>query len=150
MISHILFPSDLSVPTQAAFKQLLELANAFKAKVTLFHAYQLLSTSVVDLYALSYNSAMQELEKSMAERALTHLGDFTKQLTEAGIETEMLIERGNPGELIVAMAKKQGCDLIMMGSRGLGPMRSVLMSSTSSYVLHHSHCPILVIPTPKA
>lgn len=150
MISHILFPSDLSAPTRAAFTQTLELALAFKAKVTLFHAYELLSTSVAGAYDLSYTSTLQELELTMEEKAKAHLGDFKQQLDKAGVESEMLTLRGNAGEMIVEVAENRGCDLIIMGSRGLGPVRSLLMGSTSTYVLHHSRCPMLVIPAREA
>ena len=146
MISHILFPSDLSAPTQAAFELVLELAGKFKAKVTLFHAYELLSTSVAGMYDLSYSSTLQELELSMEEKAREHLGTFKDRLAKAGVDAEMVIERGPAGELIATAAKAKGCDLIVMGSRGLGPVKSFLLGSTSTYVLHHSPCPILVLP----
>lgn len=150
MLTHILFPSDLSDATNHAFQQMLELARAFKAKVTLFHAYELLSTSVASMYDLSYSATIQELELSMEEKAGLHLGDFKKQLDEAGIECEMVIQRGPAGQLIVELAKERQCDLIVMGNRGLGPVSSFLMGSTSTYVLHHTHCPMLVIPVKPA
>lgn len=146
MISHILFPSDLSKPSVSAFETVLELAQAYKAKVTLFHAYELLSSSSASMYDLSMTATLRELELSMEEKAGLHLGDYKRQLDEAGIESRMVILRGNAGERIVALAEAEGCDLIVIGSRGLGPVQSFLMGSTSTYVLHHSHCPMLVIP----
>ncbi|MFN4151196.1 MAG: universal stress protein [Candidatus Sericytochromatia bacterium] len=35
--------------------------------------------------------------------------------------------------------------MILMGSRGLGSIKSVLMGSVSSYVLHHAKCPVMII-----
>lgn len=148
MISHILFPSDLTAPTQAAFELVIELAAKFKAKVTLFHAYELLSTSTAGMYDLSYSSALQELELSMEEKARAHLGEFKHRLEQAGIKADLRIARGHAGELIVEQAKASACDLIVMGSRGLGPVKSMLMGSTSTYVLHHSSCPMLILPVP--
>lgn len=145
---HILFPSDLSIPTQQAFAVVKELAQTFKARVTLFHAYELLSTAAAGLYDLSYSAALTELETTMEEKARLHLGEHQQALAADGIECDMLIARGPAGEMIVAAAKERDCDLIVMGSRGLGPVKSFLMGSTSTYVLHHSPCPMMVIPVP--
>ncbi len=46
---------------------------------------------------------------------------------------------------IVALAEELGADLIVMGSRGLGGLRRVLMGSVSDSVVRHAHCPVLVV-----
>ena len=146
MFKHIFFPSDLSEPTNKAFKLLLELVVPIHAKVTLFHAYELLSVKTASMYELSYSADMKELELSMEEKSAIHMGIFKQQLDEAGIENELVIVPGPASELIVEQAQDRGCDLIVMGSRGLGPINSLLMGSTSTSVLHHSRLPILVVP----
>ncbi|OQX67606.1 MAG: hypothetical protein B6A08_14490 [Sorangiineae bacterium NIC37A_2] len=39
-----------------------------------------------------------------------------------------------------------GVDVIVVGSRGLGAFKRVLLGSVSSYVVHHAGRPVLVIP----
>jgi nucleotide-binding universal stress UspA family protein len=46
----------------------------------------------------------------------------------------------------VDAAKDDVVDLIVTGSRGYGPMRSVLAGSTSRYLADHAPCPVLVVP----
>jgi nucleotide-binding universal stress UspA family protein len=46
---------------------------------------------------------------------------------------------------IVALAEELQADLIVMGSRGLGGLRRVLMGSVSDSVVRHAHCPVLVV-----
>lgn len=55
-----------------------------------------------------------------------------------------LLEETHPGDQIVAYAAKHNCDLIVMGSRGLGALRGIL-GSVSSYVLRESSVPVLVV-----
>jgi nucleotide-binding universal stress UspA family protein len=74
------------------------------------------------------------------------LQERKEELEAAGIPVNTIFEKGPAGDLIVTMAKTLGCDLIIMGNRGLGPIKSILLGSTSTYVLHHSPCPVLVIP----
>ena len=55
----------------------------------------------------------------------------------------------NPGSAIVNMAKEKNAELIVMGTRGLSTLRRTVLGSVSDYVLHHTDCPIAVVPTPE-
>ncbi|MDP8973447.1 MAG: universal stress protein [Actinomycetota bacterium] len=52
---------------------------------------------------------------------------------------------GRPDEQIVALAEEIGVGLIVMGSRGLGGLRRLLMGSVSDSVVRHAHCPVLIV-----
>ncbi|MCW3053599.1 MAG: hypothetical protein JWN14_2769, partial [Chthonomonadales bacterium] len=54
-------------------------------------------------------------------------------------------EIGHPIDRIVAVARDIQADLIVLGSRGLGGWKSYLLGSVSDGVLHHAHCPVLVV-----
>ncbi|HLI47951.1 MAG TPA: universal stress protein [Chthonomonas sp.] len=53
---------------------------------------------------------------------------------------------GNPAQEIVEFASENDKDLIIMGSRGLDPVRSLFLGSTSRAVVHHAPCSVLVVP----
>lgn len=55
-----------------------------------------------------------------------------------------LLQETQPGGQIVAYAIDNLCDLIVMGSRGLGALRGIL-GSVSSYVLRNADVPVLVV-----
>lgn len=38
-------------------------------------------------------------------------------------------------------------DMIVVGSRGAGGLKKVLLGSVSSHVVHHGHCPVVIVPS---
>jgi nucleotide-binding universal stress UspA family protein len=56
-----------------------------------------------------------------------------------------VVEIGSPAETIAKVAREQGCDGIVMGTRGLGAVSSVLLGSVSSRVLHLSDLPVTLV-----
>lgn len=58
---------------------------------------------------------------------------------------KVLLLRGyNAGESVVDAAKSEEVNLIVLGSRGLGTLRRTILGSVSDYVVHHSHCPVVI------
>ena len=52
---------------------------------------------------------------------------------------------GAPVEHIVAAADDPGIDLVIVGARGFGPIKRLLLGSVSERVLHHAPCAVLVV-----
>ena len=52
---------------------------------------------------------------------------------------------GRPDAEIVRVAEELGAGLVVLGSRGLGPVRRAVVGSVSLSVVHHSHCSVLVV-----
>ena len=62
-----------------------------------------------------------------------------------GIETERVLETGSPAPVIADVAEEYGVDLIVMGSRGLGLVKGVLLGSVSQYVVENAKCAVMVV-----
>jgi len=58
---------------------------------------------------------------------------------------EMQVERGDPGPVLCELAEALSADVVVVGSRGRGALRRVLLGSVSSYVVHNAPCPVLVV-----
>jgi len=56
---------------------------------------------------------------------------------------------GKPDEEIIALGEELGAGLIVIGSRGRGGIRRVLMGSVCDSVVRHAHCPVLVVRKEK-
>jgi nucleotide-binding universal stress UspA family protein len=62
----------------------------------------------------------------------------------AGVQSEVVVEHGDPAKVIAAHGVE--LDLLVIGSRGYGPVRSVLLGGVSGDVMKLSPCPVLVTP----
>lgn len=69
-------------------------------------------------------------------------------LVERGLEVEEHVIAERPASAITRMAEELRADLIVMGSRGHGPLRSMLVGSVAAEVTEHAPCPVLVARRP--
>lgn len=60
-------------------------------------------------------------------------------------KVETHVERGAPGAVLCERAESLGSDVVVVGSRGRGAIRRVLLGSVSTYVVHNAPCPVLVV-----
>ena len=78
----------------------------------------------------SYDKAM-----STAERRAAHFAD---EFRTAGYETETAAVWGHPHEQILKETESFGADIVVVGSRGLGPLKRALLGSVSDQVVRHA------------
>jgi nucleotide-binding universal stress UspA family protein len=75
---------------------------------------------------------------------LLHNAD-TKAREHGATEIEQVIEVGDPTRHILACAEARGADLIVMGSRGLGDLRGLLLGSVSHKIGHLAKCTCITV-----
>jgi nucleotide-binding universal stress UspA family protein len=88
-----------------------------------------------------------ELDDRAADDAHRLSAEGAAIAREAGLEADPFVVKatGPVWKTIVEVADRKRAAMIVMGSRGLTGLRSVLLGSVSSAVVHHSHQPALVI-----
>lgn len=142
MFQKILFPTDNSKHSQAAAAQVGEIAAKFQAEVVLLYVYD----TPVDLAETWGEETSYYVEKLKA-KAVEHgnkILEETQNLVGNGVTCKKITQDGDPGMTILKVADEEGCDLVVMGRRGLGVFKEFLLGSVSNYVAHNAKCPVLL------
>ncbi|MBP5856735.1 universal stress protein [Marivibrio halodurans] len=145
LFTRILCPIDGSANAEAAMEMAVGLQKAHGAElwlVTVFRHHSLLEASM---------SMVRPEDPGNVDDSLR---DYASEVSEAGKKRAIefgadpvraFVKRGPPARTIVAFAKDHDCDLIVLGSRGLGDIESYLLGSVSHKVTSLSECPVLVV-----
>ncbi len=64
----------------------------------------------------------------------------------AGLEGEAAVVEESPAEGLVQLAEQVGARMIVVGTRGEGPIAGMILGSTPHRLLHRSSLPVLVVP----
>jgi nucleotide-binding universal stress UspA family protein len=79
------------------------------------------------------------------ERQQEALAEAKAVLAESGIDAGSASPVGDAAVEIVRAAKESGADLIVLGARGLNPLKRLVLGSVSTKVLHQAPCDVLVV-----
>ena len=91
-----------------------------------------------------------EVRRLMEERTRATLKELVVGIEASGGKVaESHLGIGRPDAEIVEKAEGVGASLIVMGSRGYGPIRQALIGSVSDSVVSHAHCPVMVVRKEK-
>lgn len=67
----------------------------------------------------------------------------------AGVSYTVAIGRGDPARVLIEIAEREGCDLVVMGAHGHGAVRSALMGSVSQELVRLSPVPVMLVKHPE-
>jgi len=141
LYSKVLVPVDGSENSNRALKHALSLSSKLKSKLTILHVSEVPPFVYVQSQKL-VDSVMASLEKE----AKNILDVAQNQANEFDVEYETVLLKGdNIASVIIDYNKKNDFDIIVVGSRGQGKLKTTLLGSVSNNVLHHSKNPVLII-----
>jgi nucleotide-binding universal stress UspA family protein len=140
MFRRLLVAFDGSSHGQAALADAIELAQANHGRLTVMAVVP--DSSLWLGVACEVPGNLGGLDASN-ERKYQVMLDRAVQTVPADVPVLKLLTRGNAAASIIAEAADH--DLIVMGSRGRGELRSLLLGSVSHAVLHASPVPVLVV-----
>lgn len=81
---------------------------------------------------------------ALGQAIVEHAADEARK---AGVKTvESYVEDGDPAEVIQHVLERETVDLIVLGTRGLGQLKGLLVGSVSQKIVGLHHCPVLTVP----
>ena len=98
-----------------------------------------------NLYEMMTAPDPEVLEKVSQAAGVDTLQPAEALLKKSGVPYEREIAGGDPAHTIVDIAERYSCDLIIMGARGTGALRSALLGSVSNEVLHAANIPVMIV-----
>jgi nucleotide-binding universal stress UspA family protein len=142
----ILCPIDFSDASRTALETASDLARRHGAALTLFHAYPVPGYTFPDGSFVASSKMLEEL----ADQARRHLDEWKGLATAQGLAAvEAATAVGEPAYEIVAFAKEQAFDLVVVGTHGRTGLTHALMGSVAERVVRKAPCPVLTVRPPK-
>ena len=137
MMKNILVPVDGSEGADRAIEKAVMLAKLCNAKVTFLY--------VAHINQLAINAVLSDAILDSVTKAGNVILERAMEMVPEGVEKESFSDTGSPAVVVLDFAESNNIDLIVMGSRGLGVVKGVLLGSVSQYVVEQAKCPVLVV-----
>ena len=138
----ILTPTDFSPVADNATKYAFEIAAAFKSKLFLYHVYNMKKSD----YDLNFSNDEQPFRKKVKFNMEETIEKFKDIITQKKLKVKTKVYQGNIFSLFGRTVKKDGIELIVMGSKGASGLTKVLYGSVAANALEKSKIPLLVVP----
>jgi nucleotide-binding universal stress UspA family protein len=143
MFRNILVAIDGSDHATRALQEAADIAVAMNARLTIVASIPDINPWVAS-GAFAAPALLDSLHDAAEREYESMLLAAVESLPE-GLPAERMLTHGAPGPAIVERVKQGNHDLVVMGSRGRGGLRSLMLGSVSHHVLHASPVPVLVV-----
>lgn len=173
MMSKILCPTDGSEHAEKAVTLASDLAAKYDAELVLLHVL-MSNASADDLQRFAEMEGLASdvrpemerlrtidqptlamggpvLSEPVSAEVVERIGDYALQSAKREAEAKGVasvstkVERGDTGKRILQCAEDEGVDTIVMGSRGLGKLKGIILGSVSQYVSSRADCTCITV-----
>ncbi|MDH3204309.1 MAG: universal stress protein [Nitrosopumilus sp.] len=134
---NILVPLDGSKHSEKVLLHACDMAKNYRSRLIL-------------LYVVEKSIPINLLDRKEYLKILREFGNKVlikgkKITTQRGIDSKIIIKEGNIASEVVKLAKKEQCNLIIVGSKGIGATARFFLGSVSSKLANNSPCSILIV-----
>jgi nucleotide-binding universal stress UspA family protein len=140
MFTKILVPADGSDNSYRALEAALVFSEKLGSSVSVVNVMEQVPITHIESEKL-LNELLEAYKKENQE-ILSKCSDIAHQ---KGITIKTVLLQGNPAPVILDYIKKENLDLVIMGSRGMGKFKELILGSVSSKIMHHSPCAVMII-----
>ncbi len=150
-MNKILVAVDGSERSRGAVEKTVELASCLEADITLITVVADIN-QVIDIAEASTHAAIhrglkerEAQEKNLEKQGQQVLDEAGQILTEADLEYDTLLRKGDPADVICDIAEEEGYDLIILADKGLGGVKRFFLGSISDKVVRYATTSVLVV-----
>ena len=133
---------DGSAGAERAVRRLIDLSQALRDPAVEVHLMNVQRPLSGDVARFVAGEALNDYHRERSEAAMA---PARAMLGAAGLAFKEHIHLGDPGEQIAQVAHAQDCDLIVMGTRGLGSHAAAIIGSVAQGTLAESNVPVLLV-----
>ena len=133
----ILVPLDGSKYSEKALQRACEIVNAFDSKLILIYVVE----KSIPVNLLDRKEYLQILQK-FGNKTLKNANEL---VSKKGISAKTILKEGNITTEIDKVVKSEKCDLIIVGSKGLGAVTRFLLGSVSNKLAQSSSCSVMIV-----
>lgn len=144
-IRKILCPTDFSEPSLKGVATAEELARHFGAELVLITVVTPIHPAVA---AESAGYMRDEFEKEMMRHATESLKQIVAEKIGADVGKRQFVAYGSAADEIVALAQKEGVDLLVIATHGWTGWRRFVFGSVAEKVIRTATCPVLTVNGP--
>jgi nucleotide-binding universal stress UspA family protein len=141
MFKNVLIAIDGSADADQALTQAIDLCESEHARLTIFSA---VAPPPAAAYIGAGGLVAATLARDAEKEAVTILRAAVERVPDqVSVSSMFSSEPVRPA--LMEQIKSGDHDLVVMGSRGRGAIRSLLLGSVSHFILHHSPIPVLIV-----
>jgi nucleotide-binding universal stress UspA family protein len=140
MFSKLLVPIDGFDNSFRALNHAIFLSKNMRAQITALRVMEYLPLVYIQSQQTLNTIISKYLKES--ENILNKSRDIGKK---KGVRIETELRKGDAASNIIDYSKKENYDTIIMGRRGMGKLRQLVLGSTSTKVLNHSDCTVVIV-----
>jgi nucleotide-binding universal stress UspA family protein len=146
-IHKILCTTDFSEPSLKGVATASDLAKHFEAELILVNVVTPIHPAVA---AESMGSMRDNFEREMMRYAEESLKQIEAEKIPAGVRKRHILAYGAAADEIVALAQKEGVDLLVIATHGWTGWRRFVFGSVAEKVVRMATCPVLTVSGPAA
>ncbi len=134
---NILVPLDGSKYSEKALLHACDIAKNHQSRLILLYVVE----KSISINLLDRKEYLKILRK-FGNKVLVKSKEIT---TLQGVDSKIVMKEGNITNEIIKLAKKEQCNLIIVGSKGLGATARFILGSVSNKLASNSPCSILIV-----